>query len=70
MNDKLYELDVACLKQDLYDYFGTAMTTVSPIAIMELMRIENATLEELIEIAQKNNFNIDNYLVKTSRRCH
>ena len=49
------------LRKDLINYFGSAMFMVSPIAMMELARVESATDEELIEIAEANGFDLDEY---------
>lgn len=54
-------INIEKLKQDLIDYFGTAMFSVSPLSIFELSKIEKATDEEIIEIALKNNFDLNNY---------
>lgn len=58
----IQEIDIETLRKDLIDYFGTAIYTSSPLAIIELSKIENATNEELILIAQNNNFNLNKYL--------
>jgi len=65
MNDNIYNIDMVSLRKDLCDYFGIAMTNVSYFAISELTRVENATYEELIKIAIENNFNLDDYMVKS-----
>ena len=54
-------IDVEKLRQDLIDYYGTALFNASPYAIVELQKIENATYEELIKIAKDNNFDLNKY---------
>ena len=49
------------LREDLLDYYGTAMFNASPLAIIELTKVEKANNEELIEIAINNNFDLNEY---------
>ena len=49
------------LKSDLINYFGTAMFNSSPLAMMELERVQNAWGDELIEIALENGFELGKY---------
>ena len=53
-------IDYEDLRKDLLDYFGTA-TTIYPLAIIELSKVENASNEELINLAINNGFDISNY---------
>lgn len=53
-------IDFERLKEDLIDYFGVAMNTF-PIAIVDICDIEMASESELIEIADKNGFDINDY---------
>ena len=55
------KIDINKLREDLINYFGTAMG-MFPMAIMDLNEVYNATDEELITIAIKNNFNLENYI--------
>lgn len=61
------EINIEKLRKDLIDYFGTAMFTSSPFAVIELTKIERATPNELIEIALKNNFDLNNYIYNVRR---
>lgn len=54
-------VDSEQLRKDLKDYYGTAMFGGSPMAMMELSKIEKASEQELIQIAQKNRMNITKY---------
>ena len=56
------EIDIEKLRSDLIDYFGTAIS-FNPIATMDLIKVENASYEELIDIAIKNNFDLNNYII-------
>lgn len=58
------QIDIEALRKDLIDYFGTA-TPFNPIAYMDVIKVENADPNELIEIAIKNNFDLDDYKIKT-----
>ena len=68
------EIDIEKLRSDLMDYFGTAMGFF-PVATMDLIKVQNASSEELISIALKNNIDLSKYIVngysKTcSEKCH
>lgn len=41
------------LRETIKDYYGTAMTSGLPMAIIELAEVENASDDELIEIAKR-----------------
>lgn len=58
-------IDFERLRQDLIDYFGTAMTIGFGAAIIDISKIENASNEELINIAKQNGFNINNYVISS-----
>ena len=51
------------LREDLINYFGTAMQFY-PVAVVDLAQVENATDEQLEQIAIKNGFDLDNYQSK------
>lgn len=55
------EIDIEKLRKDLIDYYGTAMFNASPLAIIELTKVENASPQQLINIALKNNFDLTEY---------
>lgn len=57
------EIDIERLRNDLINYYGTAMFSSSPLAIIELSKIETASDEELIQIAQNNNFDLNKYII-------
>lgn len=53
-------MDYERLREDLMDYFGTAMM-VYPVAVVELSMVENASEEKLEQIAIQNGFNLEDY---------
>lgn len=56
------EIDIEKLRSDLMDYFGTAMGFF-PVATMDLIKVQNASSEELINFALKNNIDLSKYIV-------
>lgn len=60
------EIDIEGLRSDLMNYFGTAMGFF-PNATMDLIKIENASAEELIIIAVRNGFDLNDYVVSNYR---
>jgi len=53
-------IDYEKLRQDLIDYFGSAMG-IFPIAIIDVVSVENASNSELLEIANQNGFDLNKY---------
>ena len=58
------KLDVSRLRKDMENYYGTAMTSVSPIAMFDLNKVKQADDIELVEIAQENGINLWQYVVE------
>ena len=56
-------ININKLRRDLEDYYGTAMFTISPVAMMDLEKVQKASEDELIEIAKECGFNINKYIV-------
>ena len=54
------DIDTDSLRADLMDYFGTAMAS-NPIAMMNLIEVENASDYEIIRIALENGFDLEDY---------
>ena len=61
-------IDIDKLRKDLIDYFGTAMYTISPLAMINLSKIENANKTDLIKIALANNIDLNKYKYNKNRR--
>lgn len=54
-------LDYKKLRKDLIDYYGTAMSDSSPMAMMELSDVERMTEEKLIRRSRELGFDIEKY---------
>ena len=59
-------IDYQKLREDLIDYFGSAMG-LFPVAVIDVIRIENATNDELVQIAIENGFDLNDYGIKIFR---
>jgi hypothetical protein len=57
------EIDFDKLREDLIDYFGSAMG-MFPMAVMDVSKVERASKQELIKIAQQNGFDLRKYQFK------
>lgn len=57
------EIDIDRLRRDLMDYYGTALISASPIAVVELSKVESASDMELVELAQKSRIDLNGYIV-------
>lgn len=60
----MQDIDIELLRQDLIDYFTSAMFMVSPVALVDLTEVENASDDEIIKIALDNGFDLKNYTVE------
>lgn len=61
------DIDIERLRQDLINEVTAAMFIVSPIAMMDLTKIENASDEELIKIAVNHGYNLNDYIKNNKR---
>ena len=57
------DIDFDKLRKDLIDYFGSAMG-MFPMAVMDVSKVERASKQELIKIAQQNGFDLRKYQFK------
>ena len=55
-------IDIDKLKDDLVNYFGSA-TPMYPVAFMDVINVEDASPEELVQIAIQNGFDLNDYRV-------
>ena len=55
------QIDIGRLRRELINYFGTA-ASVMPLAMGDLIAVENASDSELIQIAINNGFDLKNYI--------
>ncbi|MBE7053577.1 MAG: hypothetical protein E7391_04805 [Ruminococcaceae bacterium] len=53
--------DIDRLKEDIIDYYGTAISSDLFPALVEIVNVDKMTGEELLSLAQELGFNIDNY---------
>ncbi len=60
-------IDIEKLRYDLIEYFGTA-TSYNRFAVVDLIKVENASYYNLIQIAIRNGFNLDEYKLNSIRR--
>ena len=61
----MQEIDFERLREDLVDYFGSAMFNGFPMAVVDVTQVEIASNEQLIQIAQANGFDLNNYIKST-----
>ena len=54
-------MDYERLRKDLKEYYGTAVFSGLPMAVIELSDIESAPESKLINIARRAGFNLDDY---------
>ena len=62
------EIDYEKLRSDLINYFGSAMFSGLPMAIVDLSDVEVASNDKLIEIAIKNNLDLTKYQIEEENR--
>ena len=55
------KLDYSSLREDLMDYYGTAMASGFPMASMDIAKAERASDSELESMARRNGFDLDRY---------
>lgn len=55
-------IDTERLREDLKEHFGNAVTGGSPLAMMDLVQVENATTAELLSIVNRNGIDISKYM--------
>ena len=56
------EIDIQRLRDDLKNYFGSA-TPIYGVAIMDVIAIDNASDYEVINIATRNGFDLNDYVI-------
>lgn len=60
--EKELEINIQKLREDLIDYYGTAMFNGFPQAMMELEEIKRASDEKLLELAINKGINLNDYI--------
>ena len=61
------EIDYERLRSDLISFFGSA-TPVFQLAYADVIRVERASNEELVEIALSNGFDLEDYIINVPSR--
>lgn len=56
------QLDTEKLRKDLKEDYEAAMFNGFPMAMMDMSRLERASEQELIQIAQENRVNLNKYI--------
>lgn len=54
-------MDYDKLRRNIKDYYGTAMFSGSPMAIIELSKVERMSNEELVKLAKKLKIDLSKY---------
>lgn len=67
MKINIEDINIEALRQDMMDYFTSAMFISSPVALVDLTKVEKASAVVLIQIALDNDFNLSNYLNSYTR---
>ena len=62
----MMEIDFETLRNYLIDYLGTA-SMYNHVAIVELSEVESASPQELIELAIRNDIDLDDFIYGVSR---
>lgn len=60
-------IDVDKLRSDLIDYFGSA-SMFNSIAMADLIKVESASDDEVVNIALSNGFNLYDYEIRGRSR--
>lgn len=62
MSIDINDIDIEKLRNDLIEYFTSAMFIVSPVALVDLTEVENTSDENVIKIALNNKFDLKKYI--------
>lgn len=55
------DIDISRLRDDMEDYYGTAIFSGMPMAVIELTQAQNASPQELVDMAQDAGFDLSRY---------
>ena len=55
------QIDIDKLRKDLIDFYGTAAYNGFPAAMMDVIDIENASPEKLVQLANRTGFPLEDY---------
>lgn len=59
-----YSIDIDRLRRDMKDYYGTAMVNASPMAMMDLSKVERASDEQIVKMAQEQGVDLKKYVIR------
>ena len=63
MDIDMNDYDIDSIRDDLEDYFGTAMVNSSPFAMVDLIDLSTKSDYEILSMAINMGINIDNYRI-------
>ena len=63
MDQNTITIDIDDLRRDMMDYYGSAMSSGFPMAVVDLTRVERASGEELVQMAIDAGVDIRKYSV-------
>ncbi len=55
------DIDLGRLRNDLEEYYGTAVFSGMPMAVVELSQAQTASPQELVDMAQRAGFDLGRY---------
>lgn len=63
MEIDINDYDIKAIRNDLKDYYGTAMINASLLAMVDLINLDNKSDYEILCMAVSVGINIDNYYI-------
>ena len=63
MEIDMNDYDIKAIRNDLKDYYGTAMINASLLAMVDLINLDNKSDYEILCMAVSVGINIDNYYI-------
>ena len=63
MEIDINDYDIEAIRNDLKDYYGTAMINASLLAMVDLINLENKSDYEILRMAVSVGININNYYI-------
>jgi hypothetical protein len=55
------DIDLGRLRDDLEEYYGTAVFSGMPMAVVELSQAQTASPQELVDMARRAGFDLGRY---------
>ena len=63
MEIDINDYDINAIRDELKDYYGTAMVNSSPFAMVDLINLDNKSDYEIIIMALNMGIDLDNYYI-------